>query len=120
MKDPAAYSARQVYEDDPRVKRVLDAFQTPLFAPFEPGIFSWLLEHVVTSHDPYFHLADFDAYAAAQERVGDQWRDATGWTRKAVLNVARMGKFSSDRTIREYARDIWALEPVPPRADAPR
>ena len=51
------------------MKRVLDAFETPLFAPFEPGIFSWLFEHVVENHDPYFHLADFDAYAAAQERV---------------------------------------------------
>ena len=114
LKEPGAYSARRVYEDDPRVRRVLDAFQTPLFAPFEPGIFSWLFEHVVENHDPYFHLADFDAYAAAQERVGDQWADPAGWTRKAVLNVARMGKFSSDRTIREYAREIWRLEPVPP------
>ncbi len=119
LKQPGAYSARRVYEDDPRVRRVLDAFRTPLFAPFEPGIFSWLFEHVVENHDPYFHLADFDAYAAAQERVADQWTDAAGWTRKAVLNVARMGKFSSDRTIREYAREIWRLAPVPPEA-APR
>ncbi|HRY43795.1 MAG TPA: glycogen/starch/alpha-glucan phosphorylase [Thermoanaerobaculia bacterium] len=119
LKQPGAYSARRVYEDDPRVRRVLDAFRTPLFAPFEPGIFSWLFENVVENHDPYFHLADFDAYATAQERVADQWTDAAGWTRKAVLNVARMGKFSSDRTIREYAREIWHLAPVPPEA-APR
>ncbi|MHB8799000.1 MAG: glycogen/starch/alpha-glucan phosphorylase [Thermoanaerobaculia bacterium] len=120
LKEPGAYAARRVYEDDPRVRRVLDAFQTPLFAPFEPGIFSWLFEHVVENHDPYFHLADFDAYAAAQESVADQWTDAAGWTRKAVLNVARMGKFSSDRTIREYAREIWHLAPVPPEAAPPR
>jgi starch phosphorylase len=120
LKDPSAYSARDVYEADPRVRRVLDAFRTPLFAPFEPGIFSWLFEHVVESHDPYFHLADFDAYAAAQERVSEQWRDPSGWTRKAVLNVARMGKFSSDRTIREYARDVWGLTPVPPAGGAAR
>ncbi len=120
LKEPGAYAARRVYEDDPRVRRVLDAFQTPLFAPFEPGIFSWLFEHVVENHDPYFHLADFDAYAAAQESVAEQWTDAAGWTRKAVLNVARMGKFSSDRTIREYAREIWHLEPVPPEAAPPR
>ncbi|HQP88148.1 MAG TPA: glycogen/starch/alpha-glucan phosphorylase [Thermoanaerobaculia bacterium] len=116
LKQPGAWAARSVYEDDPRVRRVLDAFRTPLFAPFEPGIFSWLFENVVENHDPYFHLADFDAYAAAQERVADQWSDAAGWTRKAVLNVARMGKFSSDRTIREYAREIWRLAPVPPEA----
>ncbi len=119
LKQPGAYSARRVYEEDSRVRRVLDAFRTPLFAPFEPGIFSWLFENVVENHDPYFHLADFDAYAAAQDRVADQWTDAAGWTRKAVLNVARMGKFSSDRTIREYAREIWHLAPVPPEA-APR
>jgi starch phosphorylase len=120
LRQPGAYAARRVYEDDPRVRRVLDAFQTPLFAPFEPGIFTWLFEHVVENHDPYFHLADFDAYAAAQERVAEQWTDAAGWTRKAVLNVARMGKFSSDRTIREYAREIWHLAPVPPEAPPPR
>ena len=120
LKQPGAWAARRVYEDDPRVRRVLDAFRTPLFAPFEPGIFSWLFEHVVESHDPYFHLADFDAYAAAQERVAEQWTDAAGWTRKAVLNVARMGKFSSDRTIREYARDVWGLAPVPPAPGAAR
>ncbi|MBI5442243.1 MAG: glycogen/starch/alpha-glucan phosphorylase [Deltaproteobacteria bacterium] len=120
MKTSGEYPARQVYDTDPRVKRVLDAFQTSLFAPFEPGIFSWLFEHVVENHDPYFHLADFDAYAAAQERVSAQWEDAAGWTRKAVLNVGRMGKFSSDRTIREYARDIWNLTPVPPGGNAPR
>jgi starch phosphorylase len=120
LKGSSAYSARRIYEDDPRVRRILDAFRTSLFAPFEPGIFSWLFEHVVENHDPYFHLADFDAYAAAQERVGDEWRDPAGWTRKAVLNVGRMGKFSSDRTIREYARDIWDLAPVPPGGTAPR
>ena len=120
LKGSGTYSARQIFESDPRVKRVLDAFQTPLFAPFEPGIFSWLFEHVVANPDPYFHLADFDAYAAAQERVSSQWEDPAGWTRKAILNVARMGKFSSDRTIREYARDIWNLTPVPPGESAPR
>ena len=120
LKTPGAYSARQVFERDPRVKRVLDAFQTPLFAPFEPGIFSWLFEYVVENHDPYFHLADFDAYTAAQEKVSAQWEDPAGWTRKAILNVGRMGKFSSDRTIREYARDIWNLSPVPPGGNAPR
>ena len=61
----------------------------------------------------------FDAYAAAQECVSAQWQEPADWTRKAVLNVARMGKFSSDRTIREYARAIWGLTPVPP-GDAAR
>ncbi len=114
MKDPEVYRASQVFESDARVRRVLNALRSPLFAPFEPGIFEWVWENVLTSFDPYFHLADFDAYAAAHVRAAGEFGDRARWTEKAILNVARMGKFSSDRTIREYARDIWGLEPVPP------
>jgi starch phosphorylase len=62
--------------------------------------------------DRYLCLADFAAYADAQEKVGQAYLDADGWTRKAILNVARVGRFSSDRTIHEYAKDIWGVEPV--------
>jgi starch phosphorylase len=60
-------------------------------------------------------LADFAAYAEAQRRVDEAFLDQDRWSRMAVLNIARMGKFSSDRTIREYARDIWGIKPVPAR-----
>lgn len=63
--------------------------------------------------DTYFHLADLRSYADAQQRAADLFRDRTAWARKATLNVARMGKFSSDRSIHEYAREIWGLQPVP-------
>ena len=59
--------------------------------------------------DPYVHLGDLESYLVAQQRVSWLWRDPGAWGRKAVLNVARMGRFSSDRTIREYARDVWGL-----------
>ena len=62
--------------------------------------------------DDYLVLADFASYLECQDRVAQAYRDAEGWTRKSILNVARMGKFSSDRAIREYCRDIWHVEPV--------
>jgi glycogen phosphorylase len=63
--------------------------------------------------DPYMVLADFRSYSDCQKRVEAAYRDTDGWARKAILNTARMGKFSSDRTIREYANQIWNLKPVP-------
>ena len=60
--------------------------------------------------DVYYVLADFDAYVAAQERVAEEYQDRNAWARKAILNIARSGKFSSDRTIEDYVRDIWKLE----------
>ena len=62
--------------------------------------------------DPFFHMADYRAYVQCQEQVSQNYRDQDDWTRKAVLNVARMSKFSSDRTIREYAEEIWKLRPL--------
>jgi starch phosphorylase len=58
-------------------------------------------------------LADFRAYSDCQQKVNDAFRDRDGWARKAIMNTARVGKFSSDRTIREYAKDIWGLSPLP-------
>ena len=63
--------------------------------------------------DTYMLLADFDAYVSCQQRVSAAYRDPEDWTRMSILNVARMGRFSSDRTIREYARDIWGVKPMP-------
>ena len=71
--------------------------------------FDWVRRSLVDGGDPYFHLADFPAYRAAQARAGREYGHPAGWWRKAILNVARTGKFSSDRTIREYANEIWNL-----------
>jgi starch phosphorylase len=68
---------------------------------------------LVDQRDEYFHLADLPSYIDAQEQVGAEFKNKAGWARKAVLNVARIGKCSSDRTIREYATDIWCLESIP-------
>ena len=64
------------------------------------------------SHDDYFVIADFASYVAMQSRISREYLEPARWTRKAILNVARVGRFSSDRTVREYAREIWGLEPA--------
>ena len=73
-----------------------------------PGV----CQSVADSWDPYFHLADLDSYIESQNEAGQLYHEEHAWARKAILNVARMGKFSSDRTISEYARDIWGTGPV--------
>jgi len=106
-----SYRPQACYERDDRVRRVVDALLSNRFCPREPGLFA-ALAHQLLEHDHYFHLADFGSYLDAQDRVGQEFTDAGLWARKAILNVARIGKFSSDRTIQEYARDIWGLKTV--------
>ena len=63
--------------------------------------------------DPFFVLADFASYSDCQDQVTEEFRQTASWTRKSILNTARMGRFSSDRTVKEYARDIWGVGPMP-------
>ena len=112
LRDSHDYRPREYYDGDERVRRVLDAINGERFCAGQLGAFSWLYDALL-DHDHYFHLADMGSYLDAQARVAEAYRDPAAWTRTAILNVARMGKFSSDRTIREYARDIWHLEPAP-------
>jgi starch phosphorylase len=90
---------------------VLELIGGGFFAPEEPKLFQPILDGLF-AEDRYMVLADFAAYSACQERVAAAFRDPASWQRMAVLNIARMGKFSSDRSIREYARDIWGASPV--------
>src|SRR5262249_34169371 len=105
---------REFYDRSPVIRRILDAFRGDRLSPGSPGRFGWVFQTLVEQPDPYFHLADLEAYLAAQEAAAHLFQDRHAWARKAILNVARMGKFSSDRTIQEYARDIWGVVPVPP------
>ncbi|HVH12370.1 MAG TPA: glycogen/starch/alpha-glucan phosphorylase, partial [Longimicrobium sp.] len=104
------YNPREVYEASPRLRRVLDYVASGVLSPEEPALFRQLVDGLL-HHDPYMVLADFDAYVAAQAAVDEAWRDDDGWTRKAILNVARCGWFSSDRSVRQYANEIWKLKP---------
>jgi starch phosphorylase len=109
MRDRNSYRPWEYYARDPRVKRVVDSFSSNLFCPQEPGLFTWIFESVLDANDEHFHLADLAPYIVAQERAGAGFRDRNRWAHLALLNVARMGKFSSDRTVMEYARDIWQV-----------
>ncbi len=98
---------------DRELSRVLDAIGNNRFDPENPALFQDITDNMFNSGDHYFHVADYRMYLEAQQKVSDLYRDTKAWTRKAILNVARSGKFSSDRTIHEYAEDIWGIKPVP-------
>ena len=98
-------------EGNDELREVINLVATGFFNPQEPDLFRPLVEELL-GRDQYMIMADFAAYAACQEKVAAAYEDQDAWSRTAFLNIARMGSFSSDRTIREYARDIWKVEPV--------
>jgi starch phosphorylase len=106
------YDPWEWYRNDRRLKRVLDALLGGTFSPNEPGLFRPIVESLLNHGDPYLVLADFAAYLACQEEVDRAYGERERWTKMAILNVARTGKFSSDRTIREYAEEIWKVVPI--------
>src|ERR1700674_778780 len=108
----AGYRPRDHYEAVPELREVLDLIDSGFFSPDTPELFRGLIQSLL-EHDEYFLLADFAAYVRCQEAVSAAYLQPDEWTRKTILNVARMGQFSSDRTIREYARDIWTALSVP-------
>ena len=107
------YNPWDIYHRDEELRAVIDWLGSDFFSPGEHGAFSHLYDSLLRGGDPYMVLADFRAYCECQARVDAAFRDREAWARMAIINTARMGKFSSDRTIREYAEDIWRLEPVP-------
>ncbi|MCR9142943.1 MAG: glycogen/starch/alpha-glucan phosphorylase [bacterium] len=104
------YDPVRIYEENRDVRHVLDAIRGNYFNRKEPGIFQELFHSLVYGGDFYHLLADFDAYRDVQARIAADFHDEDAWTRKSILNTAHSGRFSSDRTIREYARDIWGID----------
>ena len=107
------YDPRWHYEHDEETRQALDLIFSGHFNRGEPGRFDPIREALLDRGDYYMHLADLASYASAQSRVSDLYADRQRWSRKAILNVARSGKFSSDRTIAEYAKSIWGATPCP-------
>jgi starch phosphorylase len=105
----AGYQPLRIYEQNARVKAVLDAIGSGQFCTEEPGRYRALVDSLLWGGDHYMLLADFDSYLAAQARVDALYRDPDAWAARAIANVAGMGFFSSDRTIREYAREVWSM-----------
>jgi starch phosphorylase len=100
------YDARLYVEENARLKRVLDAIAHGDFSPGEPERYRGLIEGLL-NRDTYMLMADFADYVTTQGRVDALWQDTAAWTERAIRNVAAMGHFSSDRTIREYVEKIW-------------
>jgi glycogen phosphorylase len=107
------YNPHWHYEHEPETRSALDLIVADHFSRKEPGVFAPVRDTLLTNGDHYMHLADLKSYLEADQRLVDLYADPDAWARKAILNVAGSGKFSSDRTIAEYAASIWNAEPCP-------
>ena len=107
------YSPQWHYDNEPETRAALDLIFSDHFSRYEPGVFTPLRDALLTHRDYYMHLADLKSYLEADQRLRELYADPDAWARKAILNVAGSGKFSSDRTIAEYAADIWKVKPCP-------
>ena len=113
-KKQSGYNPREVYMQNAELKAVLDMVQQGFFSGPQGNLFQPILENLLDHGDPYMILADFQSFCDIQEKIGNAYLDIDTWTRKSIINVSRMGKFSSDRSIKEYAKDIWNV-PVKPQ-----
>jgi len=106
------YQPRDYYRGLPELKEALDQIRSGHFSPRDPDLFQPLVDSLL-DRDEYMLLADYGAYVASQEKVSETFRDPEQWARRSILNVARIGHFSSDRSIRQYCAEIWKARPVP-------
>lgn len=109
------YDPARIIAEDEDLKRVMHLLESGHFNLFEPGIFDAIVQSVYSPHDPWLTAADFRSYVQAQREVAIAYRDSEHWTRMSILNTAASGKFSSDRTILDYNRDIWHLPQIAAR-----
>ena len=107
------YTPRSIYELNPELREALDLISSGFFSDSDRGLFQPLVDSLLT-RDDYMLLADYQAYVECQQRVSYAYSDLNAWTRMSILNSARVGRFSSDRSIREYCRDIWKVRPIVP------
>ncbi len=107
------YDPHWHYEHEPETRAALDLISSNYFCRNEPGVFAPLYDTLLTHGDHYMHLADLKSYLEADQRLCKLYADSEEWARKAILNVAGSGKFSSDRSIAEYATEIWEVKPCP-------
>ncbi|HET7536262.1 MAG TPA: glycogen/starch/alpha-glucan phosphorylase, partial [Candidatus Didemnitutus sp.] len=107
------YSPRWHYDNEPETRAALDLIASNHFSRNEPGIFTPILDGLLQHGDHYRHLADLASYSHAHRQLGKLHFHQASWTRKVILNLAASGRFSSDRTVAEYAREIWHVKPCP-------
>jgi starch phosphorylase len=106
------YVPRKYYDQSATIQRIVDAFRDSRFCASSPGRHDWVWQKLLAENERYLHLADLESYLAAHDTAAALFQDRSAWAKKTLLNIARIGKFSSDRTIAEYARDIWRIRPV--------
>ncbi|MBJ9999764.1 glycogen phosphorylase [Erwinia sp. S38] len=106
------YSSHKYYEQDAELHQVLTQIATGVFSPQEPGRYRNIFDSLVNLGDHYQLLADYRSYVDTQDKVDKLYRNKGEWTRRALINIANMGYFSSDRTIQEYADEIWGIQPI--------
>ncbi len=107
------YNPHWHYDNDPEIRAALDLIADNHFSRNEPGLFNPILDTLLRHGDHYLHLADLKSYSEAHQRLEALYRDQEAWSQMAILNIAASGKFSSDRTIADYAREIWKVKPCP-------
>jgi starch phosphorylase len=105
------YNPREVHDQNVQIQAIFEVLNSGLFSHGDRALFRPLVDNLL-NHDPYLLLGDFQSYVDCQERVSHCWQNQADWDRKSVLNVARISRFSSDRAIREYAEDIWRVQPL--------
>jgi glycogen phosphorylase len=105
------YRPRNYYEANPYLREALDQLRAGVFSGGDANLFKPLVDSLL-DHDPYMLLADYQSYVDCQDQVDKAFRDPRRWARMSILNVARIGKFSSDRAIREYCEEIWRVRPL--------
>ncbi len=106
------YSSKAIYNKDPEIKLALDMIKSNVFSLLEPGLFDPIIRSLLDYNDYYMLLEDLKSYIEAQDRVDKTYRDAKKWGKMSLINIARSGRFSSDRAILEYAENIWHVKPV--------
>ncbi len=111
-KEQGNYRPRELYEANPMLRRVMDSLAQDRFCLEEQGLFRWIVDEILDRGDRYFLMADLPSYIKASHNAEKDFQEQSLWAGKAILNVARIGRFSSDRTIQEYARDIWGIRPA--------
>jgi starch phosphorylase len=113
----AHYDPSTIVAENEDLQRVIKLLKSNHFNLFEPGLFEPILQSILNPHDPWLTLADFRSYVDAQKRVDKAYQDQENWTRMSIINTATSGKFSSDRTIMDYNRDVWRLPQVKAHAE---
>ncbi len=118
LRSSGRYDPWLYYERNAELRHVLDMIGRGFFSPSDPGRYMPIFDSLTGQGDHYMLLADYEAYVACQDKVDLLYHDPVVWTRKALLNIARMGKFSTDRTVLDYAQEIWKVRPPVPAAAA--